>query len=265
MNCNTPHFVSWDERRDIAHPGSKKAALNFAVQHFIECGKEAILTHGFFTVALSGGSTPKQIYTELASPANANLLDWSKVYLFWSDERALPPADPNSNFRMAMEAGLKSLPIPHEQIFRMEAETDIAQNAQKYEQIIKQLLKTRTFDLVMLGMGSDGHTASLFPGTKALKEKEALVVPNHVPQKECDRMTLTFRCINQANNIVIYILGKEKAPTIKKLFLEELSPYPIAQVGAPNNKALFIIDSEAVAPLLDHPKFKRSDQRIPGA
>ncbi|MCB1109671.1 MAG: 6-phosphogluconolactonase [Chlamydiia bacterium] len=246
-----PHFFSWDDRRDIAHPGDRDHTLAFAVEHFLNCAKEAIKTHEYFAVALSGGSTPKKIFELLASPSYSGEIDWTKVLLFWGDERAVAPTDPDSNFRMAMDAGLKTLSIPPPHIFRMEAEQDIQENARLYEAKIKEVLGSRPFDLVMLGMGEDGHTASLFPGTQALTEKTALAVANEVPQKKTWRMTLTYPCINAARNIAIYVLGKSKAEMIGRVFLESHEPpYPVSLIGTPHNKALWVLDSEAATLLL---------------
>ena len=246
------HFFSFDDRRDIAHPGDKEKTLNFAVEHFISCGKEAIKTHGAFIVALSGGSTPKAIFEKLSSPAFSGSLDWLKVLLFWGDERAVSPTSHESNFRMAMDAGLKSLSIPHTQIFRMVAEENIEENARAYEKQIRETLGPRPFDLVMLGMGEDGHTASLFPGTRALEEKTALVVANEVPQKKTWRMTLTYPCINRAKNIVLYVLGASKADMVHKVLKEKREPpYPVALIGTTGNKALWILDTDAANKILD--------------
>lgn len=251
MSDTRPHFFNWDERRDIAHIGTEGATVNFAVEHFISCGKEAIHKWGNFIVALSGGSTPKKIYQQLSTPPFATAIDWTKVLLFWSDERAVPPTNSESNFRMAMDAGLKTLSIPTEQIFRMEGERDAREAARDYQKKIDEVLGRRPFDLIMLGMGEDGHTASLFPGTEALVEKEALVVANPVPQKACTRLTLTLPCINRASNIVVYVMGASKAPTLKEAFLKKKQPpLPISLVGTDDSKALFILDDAAAAPLL---------------
>ncbi|MCB1107259.1 MAG: 6-phosphogluconolactonase [Chlamydiia bacterium] len=248
----TPHFFSWDKRRDIAHPGDKGQTLAFATEHFINCAKEAMKTHEYFAVALSGGSTPKTIFEMLSSPSYSGEIDWTKVLIFWGDERSVSPTSPESNFRMAMDAGLKTLSIPPTHIFRMEAEDNIVENGKAYNAKIKEVLGSRPFDLVMLGMGEDGHTASLFPGTKALEEKSALAVANEVPQKQTWRMTLTYPCINAARNIAIYVLGKSKEEAVRKVFLEEHTPpYPVSLVGTEANKALWILDTEAAASLLN--------------
>jgi len=244
------HFFSWDERRDIAHPGNQKETLAFSIEHFMNCAKEALKTHGHFAVALSGGSTPKAIFQALSKAPYSTEIDWTKVLLFWGDERSVVPTDPDSNFRMAIEAGFKNLGIPAEHMFRMEAEDNIEENARNYEMKIKQTLGARPFDLIMLGMGEDGHTASLFPGTKALDENERWVVANHVPQKDTWRMTMTYPIINKARNIVIYVLGKSKREMVQKVFLEKQAPpFPVSLIGTPSNKALWILDTDACGDL----------------
>jgi len=245
------HFFSWDERRDIAHPGNEKETLIFSIEHFINCAKEAIKLHGYFAVALSGGSTPKAIFEALSKAPYSSAIDWAKVLLFWSDERSVAPTNPASNFHMAVDAGFKNLAIPAEHFFRMEAEDNIEENARNYEMKIKGVLGSRPFDLIMLGMGEDGHTASLFPGTKALEEKERCVVANHIPQKDTWRMTLTYPLINKAKNIVLYVIGKSKREMVTKVFLKENTPpFPVSLVGTSNNKALWILDSDACVDLL---------------
>jgi 6-phosphogluconolactonase len=138
------------------------------------------------------------IYQNLSLPASIKRIDWSKIFLFWSDERPVPPEHPESNFFMAMQAGLAKLPIPSSQIFRMHAENEIEKRAREYEKTIQRVLNGRPFDLMMLGMGEDGHTASLFPDTKGLDAKDQLIIANFVPQKKSWRMTVTFKCINNA-------------------------------------------------------------------
>ncbi|GAB5411705.1 MAG: 6-phosphogluconolactonase [Chlamydiales bacterium] len=220
-------------------PGNKEETLAYAVNHWIETAKKAIAKNGSFRVALSGGSTPKAIYEKL-SQEHTNSIDWSKVHLFWGDERTVPPTDPESNYKMAMDAGLAKLPIPKNQIHRMVAETNIEENATAYEQLLSTPL-----NLVMLGMGEDGHTASLFPNTAALSEKSRLVIPNLIPQKNTTRMTLTFPAINQAHAIVFYVLGDSKKDMIKKIFHEPEHEFPSQLIGTPQNKALWILDSSA--------------------
>ena len=249
------HFFSWDERRDVAQPGNSEETLVFAVNHFIKCAKNVLETDRLFSVALSGGSTPQKIFENLSSQEYSKQLDWTQILLFWSDERAVPSTHRESNFRMAMEAGLKRLPIPENHIFRMQAECHIQANAQAYQKTIQDRLSPHGLDLIMLGVGKDGHTASLFPGTKALKEKVALVVANEIPQKKTWRMTLTYPCINQANQIAIYAFGSSKAKIVEKVFLDSTSMlYPVSLIGTPQNKALWILDAEAAERLIQQVK-----------
>ena len=242
----------FDERRDIIVPGDQAATISYATKHFIQCAQKAITDRGRFFVALSGGSTPKAMYQSLSSPKNRDMIDWSKVWLFWGDERAVPPNDPQSNYHMAMEAGFKQLPLKKEQIFRMEAEKDIEQNALVYEQLIRKNVPNEQFDLVMLGMGDDGHTASLFPMTHGLQVTNRLVIANYNPTLKVWRMSLTFDCINKALLSVFYVLGATKAETVSKVLNGEYEPdiLPSQRIGTPEHKALWILDTEAAQKLL---------------
>ena len=251
MNPNTPQnsIFSYDDRRDLATPGDLPAALKFCAEHFISCAEKAIQDHGYFAVALAGGSTPKAVYQKLTEKAYADKIDWSKVKLFWSDERAVPPSHPDSNYRMAMEAAFSRLPILPEQIYRMAAEEDIEHGALEYENLIKKSLKNSRFDLVLLGTGDDGHTASLFPQTHALHVENRLVVANFVPKLNAWRMTLTFDCINAAHHRVLYIFGKSKASIVKTVLNGSYQPdlFPVQRVGIRSHKALWVLDAEAAA------------------
>lgn len=240
---------SYDARRDIVVPGDKAATLDWAVEHFVQKANEAIKSRGFFAVALSGGTTPKALFEKLSSEENAKRLPWDKVRLFWSDERSVGPTSPDNNFRMAMDAGLRKL-TKKENTFRMKAERDIEIHAILYEDIIQR--KAKTFDLVMLGCGEDGHTASLFPGTQALVIEDRMVVTNYVPQKETWRMTLTFPGIHNTRAIAIYALGASKADIIHKVLTSPFNPnkYPIQNIGTKACKALWIMDKEAAKKLL---------------
>lgn len=242
----------WGDRRSVAIPGGYKETIDFCTDHFITTANKAIAQKGFFSVALCGGSTPKALFESLALEKNWKEINWSRVLLFWSDERCVPPDHVDSNYRMAMEAGFLRLPIPDENIHRMQAEKDAEQGARDYENIIKEK-RAHPFDLITLGMGSDGHTASLFPKTHGLHAMERLVIANYIPQMKCWRMTMTYECINAAKCIAIYVLGPEKAPTVKKV-LQSISNldadlYPIQKIGTPTNKALWILDNAAAAGL----------------
>lgn len=226
----------FDERRTLAIPDD---AIQFAVDHWVKCAKEA--KNGFH-VALSGGSTPKKIYEQLIKQD----VDWSTIHLYWSDERAVPSDHPDSNYKMAMEFFSK-VPIPKEQIHRMPAEGDIEEGALLYESLIKDV----SLDLVMLGMGDDGHTASLFPQTHALHSDDRSAVANFIPKLDTWRMTLTTPCINRAKNIALYVLGENKAKTIHQVLKGPHDPdlLPSQAIGTPTTPALWILDKNAASEL----------------
>lgn len=242
----------FDQRRDLVVPGDAEATVQWSVEHFIEWARESIAARGHFAVALSGGSTPKKIFQGVTSPANRERIDWSRVYLFWSDERSVPPDHPDSNYRMAMDAGFAKQPIPPEQIFRMEAEGDAIAGAAHYEEILKQHLPDQTFDLMMLGMGDDGHVASLFPHTHGLQVKNRNVTANYIPDKHTWRMSLTFEGIHQSHCIALYVLGASKAKRLAEVLQSPYNPIalPAQGVGTPEHKALWILDTEAARDLI---------------
>lgn len=230
----------WDARRDYFVGGSAEETVEFAVQHWIHSAEKAIMERGRFAVALSGGSTPKAIYQRLKGAK----IDWSKIWLFWSDERAVPPDHPDSNYGMAMKCAFEH--IPPNQIFRMVAEKNIEKMAADYEEKIHHYLGKHLFDLVMLGVGEDGHTASLFPGSAGLLVNNRLVTPNFIKEKNTWRMTLTFSCINQSFHSIIYAIGASKhliAPKVLEAAID--SPFPASKIGIPEHKALWIFDSDA--------------------
>jgi 6-phosphogluconolactonase len=241
--------TAWDERRHLVIPGDYNTTLIFCLEHFISVAKESIADHAQFFVALSGGSTPKILFEHLCQPPYQQQLDWSKIFLFWSDERSVPPDHPDSNYHMAMEAGFQAMSIPKEQIHRMQAEESIEENSLLYEKTIHTVLKGRPFDLVMLGMGDDGHTASLFPHTEGLKSQARWVVANYVPEKKTWRMTLTFECINQARHIAIYVLGACKKHILEKVLKSppQFDLFPVQKVGTREHPALWIADEAAAA------------------
>lgn len=245
MNPDT--LQSLDSRREIALPGTSQATITFCLKHLVARASEAIQARGHFIIALSGGSTPKQIYQALASPAFRDQIDWPRVLVFWSDERAVAPTNPESNYQMAMEAGLAHLPIPTEQIFRMRAEEEIAENARQYERLIATHVPDQVFDLVMLGMGDDGHTASLFPYTHGLTARDRQVIANYIPEKKCWRMTFTFELINRARCAALYVLGESKAARLAEVLLGPSDPMrlPAQLVGTETHKSLWIADTGA--------------------
>ncbi|MBA3723177.1 MAG: 6-phosphogluconolactonase [Parachlamydiaceae bacterium] len=240
-----------DERRDVIIPGNADETVTFCVEQFVAVANQQIRDNGIFTVAFSGGSTPNAIFNRLSQVPYRDQIDWTKVLCFWSDERAVPPNDKESNYHNAIESGLSLLPIPKEHLFRMKGEGDIEENAKQYEKTIIEFVPSRKFDLLMLGMGEDGHTASLFPKTHGLHTIDRLAIANYVPQKDTWRLSLTYECINSAHLICIYAIGKNKAEMVAKVFTSDYDPnlYPIQRVGTPHNKAVWILDQDAALKL----------------
>jgi 6-phosphogluconolactonase len=239
---------AFDERRQVIVPGNYRETVLFATEHLLETAKKAIAERGLFTIALSGGSTPKAIFQELKKHKTS--IDWGKVFVFWSDERAVSPDHPDSNYKMAMDNGLAELPIPKHQIFRMHAENHIETNAISYEELIKQIVNNEEFDFIMLGMGDDGHTASLFPGTKALGVNDKLVTSNYVDKQKAHRMTFTFPLIQKGLVKIIYVLGSEKTEVVSNVLYNEKEIYPAGIVGTKKHPALWILDNNAAASLV---------------
>jgi 6-phosphogluconolactonase len=219
-----------------------------AAARFIQEGNLAIQKRGRFTAALSGGSTPQMAYEILAAKDTSRQLDWSKIHLFWGDERCVPPEHPESNFRMANEVLLKHLPIPDTNIHRMEGENDPHLAAVNYQVILENIFgATPRFDLICLGMGADGHTASLFPGQLDTQEIETWTAANYVEKVQSWRLTLTPAVINQARNIVFLVSGDNKADTLKQVLVGEYKPevYPSQMIKPSAGKLSWYIDQAA--------------------
>jgi 6-phosphogluconolactonase len=242
---------SYDERRNIAIPGDQEATLHFCAEHFYETVQQSLKNQNYFAVALAGGSTPKAIYERIAAHPKRLTIDWTRILLFWSDERNVPPNHSDSNYAMALKAGFDSLNIPQENIFRMQAETDIEENAKVYENLILNKIPSQKFDLVLLGIGEDGHTASLFPYTHGLHANKRLVIANFIPEKNIWRMSLTFECINAAKQSCVYVLGSNKAEILQRLLNGPFNPdlLPAQLVGTLKHPALWIADADASAKL----------------
>lgn len=191
-----------------------------SASRFIELGREAIALRGRFIVALAGGSTPKRVYELLASESYREQLDWSKVHVFFGDERCVPPDDAESNYRMANEALLSRVTLPAENIHRMNGVGDSAANALLYEDEMRTFFNDAAwprFDLILLGMGDDGHTASLFPNTEVLNEREAWVAGLWVEKLGAYRITLTPPAINHAAHIIFLVTGENKAERLAEV------------------------------------------------
>ncbi|HEV2135463.1 MAG TPA: 6-phosphogluconolactonase [Terracidiphilus sp.] len=229
-----------------------------AAQHFVELAEQSVAARGRARMAISGGSTPKATFRLLGDPAQPWLarMPWDRIELFWVDERCVPPGHPDSNYRMTREALLDRVPLQPEQIHRMEGELDPEEGAARYESGLRNAFRlegaeTPAFDLVQLGMGPDGHTASLFPHTAALHELGRLAVANHVQNKDAWRITLTWPVINHARNVFFLIGGADKAAILREVFLgpRDVERLP-SQLIHPSGDILTLILDKAAAALL---------------
>jgi 6-phosphogluconolactonase len=241
------------------------ATAQAAAQLFTDAAVKAATARGVARIAISGGTTPKAMFALLADPAGPFLkqVPWDKIELYWVDERCVPPDNVESNYRMTKEAMLSKVPLPAERIHRMEGELEPEVAAARYESTIRNTFKlegaqTPTFDLVLLGMGDDGHTASLFPHTEALNEMSHIVVPNHVPQKDAWRITLTWPVINQGREVAFLIEGAGKAQVLHEVFLGPYQPetYPSQLIRPASGKLALLLDAAAASKL---PAPKNSD------
>ena len=218
----------------------------------------AVAARGVARVAISGGSTPKTMFALLADPAKpfAGSIPWQALHVYWVDERCVGPEDAESNYRMTREALLAKVPLPASQVYRMEGELDPEEAASRYETVLRNSMKLEgaespAFDLLLLGMGDDGHTASLFPHTAALEEIVRLVVANHVPQKETWRITLTAPVINQAKQVAFLIEGGAKAKVLAEVLTGPHDPerLPSQLVRPASGQLAFLLDQAAAAGL----------------
>jgi len=231
-----------------------EAVARGAAERFVELGQAAIDARGCFSVGLAGGSTPKRTYELLASEAYREQLNWSKVHIFFGDERCVPPDHSESNYRMANEALISRVSIPPPNVHRINGLGDAVANASLYEDELRTFFNPASwprFDLVLLGMGDDGHTASLFPGTKALVEPRAWVVANWVEKFGAFRITLTAPAINHAANIVFLVSGTSKAERLSEVLRGARDPTKLpSQLIQPERGSLeWLVDKAAASQL----------------
>src|SRR5262249_2539250 len=225
-----------------------------AATEFVRQAQEAVQAKGAFTVALSGGSTPKNLYALLADDSALRAtIPWDKVHFFWGDERHVPPDHPDSNYRMAHEALLSKVPALPANVYRIKGEYPEASHAaDEYDQTLRKFFglaagRFPRFDLLLLGMGPDGHTASLFPGTAALHESARLVVANWVEKFHSHRITLTPPVLNNAASIIFLVSGEEKADPLRSVLQGEEQPerFPSQSISPAQGTVLWLVDRPA--------------------
>ena len=230
-----------------------EAMADAAAHLVVDAAAEAITVRGRFTLALAGGRTPATTYAKLAAPPYRDQVDWAHVWAFFGDERAVPPDHPESNYRMAHEALLSRVPIPRTQVWRIRGEAEDAEAAAaEYAKALAEAFGTRRgelprLDLVLLGLGVDGHTASLFPGSPVLREVFRTVAAVHasaaaIPQ----RLTLTLPVLNAAARVVFLVAGAEKAKVLRTLLVER-ALLPAALVSPEHGQLVWLVDRAAAA------------------
>ena len=236
-----------------------------AARHFARLADQYCLGCGRFTVALSGGSTPRKMLSLLAAEPFLDTVPWSSIYFFWGDERAVPPDHADSNYRMARESLLEKVPVPAENIFRIPTELpDAASAADQYAATLREFFLSDPeatqgdksgyvprFDLIFLGMGPDGHTASLFPGTDALYVNDRIVAANYVSKLNANRITFTPALINNARNVTFVAAGEDKADALRGVLEGSYQPdvYPSQLIRPRNGSLLWMVDEAAAAKL----------------
>jgi 6-phosphogluconolactonase len=229
-----------------------EAVADAAAMRFLDSAKRAVDKFDRFIVALSGGSTPQLLYKKLTEPPYDTKVPWKKTLFVFGDERCVPPDREESNYRMARETLFEPLEIAETQVLRMKGELPPAEAARKYGVRLGDLFVIRPrkkFDLILLGIGPDGHTASLFPGTAALDEQERWVVANEVPQLDAWRLTLTFPALNATQRVIFMVTGEAKAKVIAEAFggVEHAEPHPCERVTPIRARREVLVDYAAAS------------------
>ena len=226
-----------------------------AAEYIVQCTNEAFASHGRFFIALSGGSTPRVLYGLLGNEPYKSQIDWSLVEIFWSDERCVPPESSDSNYYLAQEVLLSKIPISAGQIHRMPADkADRDAASLEYTQEMQRVFGTTgvpSFDLLQLGMGPEGHTASLFPHQESLQEQQRLVMPVTVPKPPPPRLTFTPPLLNSAHHILFLVTGADKADAVQAVLESGYQPeeYPAQIVRPPHGEVTWMLDTAAAEKL----------------
>ena len=251
-------------RGEIRVYGNSQELALEAAKDFARLADQYVVGLGRFTAVLSGGSTPRAMFSLLTEQPFSKSVPWESIYFFWGDERAVPPTHSGSNYRMANEALLSRVPVPPENIFRIPAELDDRERAaREYSETIRQFFSGGSapgtaplsawprFDLVLLGMGSDAHTASLFPRTAALKISDQIAAANYVQKLNTHRITLTATTINNARNVTFLVAGEDKGQALKSVIEGPADPdlYPGQLIQPRSGRLTYLVDEEAAAML----------------
>ncbi len=236
----------------ILRYADKDALATAAAELFVESAREAIAAHGRFSVGLSGGSTPKALHNLLASAPYREQVDWANVHVYFGDERTVAPDHADSNYGMARDALLEYVPIPESQIHRMRGEIEPAEASKEYGRMLKATFGDGPgYDLLFLGMGDDGHTLSLFPGTEALHEDHHRVRANFVPKLDTWRITITAPFANSARKVAFLVAGQHKATVLNRVLSgpRDVETLPSQLIAPASGDLLWLVDFAASATL----------------
>ena len=243
---------------DLEVVADSAALARRAADYVVRIADDAIAARGQFIIGLPGGSTPRALFKRLASPAWASRVDWGRVLVFWGDERCVQPDHAESNFGLARETLLDRVPLPSQHVHRIVGELPPADAARRYEAELHAFFAASDpatpqprFDLLLLGMGDDGHTASLFPGTTALRETARWAVENYVPRLDSWRVTLTIPAINAAAHILFLVSGAAKAETLRAVLHGPRQPeiYPAQLIQPQQGRLIWLVDRAATTRL----------------
>lgn len=241
----------------------KEALAAGAADLISKIAAEAIAARGIFNIAVSGGSTPLATYRKLAVSPYRDQLDWPRIHVFWSDERCVAPSDPESNYGAVKAALLDAVPLPAANIHRMHGELEPEEAAEQFRRELTEHFRSRgfpVFDLIILGLGEDGHTASLFPRSQALIHGEVPVVENYVARLESWRLTFTFPLINMARAVAFLVAGANKSGVVKEILEGGEKQLPAKAIQPHSGQLTWLLDAEAAAELKSsEPTEKRSD------
>jgi 6-phosphogluconolactonase len=233
------------------------ALADAAARHIVESGQAAIDARGAFSIALSGGSTPRELHLRLSSPPLASQIEWSRVHVFFGDERCVPPEDAQSNYHMAFETLLSRVPIPASQVHRMKGELEPSVAAAEYERELRDFFgdDPPRLDVILLGMGDNGHTASLFPGLTAVHEQQRWVVAEYVAEVSMWRITLTPVVLDLAREATFLVAGSGKASMLRQVLEGPFAPDERpAQIVRPSpGEVIWLVDAAAAADLSPAP------------
>ena len=247
---------------DILKFSDEGAVIEALADYLASDVRRTLARQACYRWALAGGSTPGRLYRHLAQPDAAGLLDWSRMHLFWSDERCVPQGDPQSNYRMVRESLLDHVPIPVKNIFPIDGTLDPERSATAYAAVLGE----EPLDCVLLGMGEDGHTASLFPDTPRLREESRAVLATRSPLPPVHRVSLSLRTINAARRVFFLVLGAHKAARVAQVMEQlgrENADLPAAMVNPGSGALHWFLDDAAAAQLGRKSKAVSTENTIP--